>query len=233
MLLETSDLTASYGNLKILHGISFTVGPEEIVSLFGPNGHGKSTLLKTVAGLHPVHSGQVVFKGERITSTAIDRIVKAGLVYIPEDRLLFPEMTVEENLKLGAYIPKAHRNIRENLSFVYEIFPRLYERRKQGCASLSGGESRMVAVGRGLMSDADCIMVDEPSIGLSPLMKETVFEALESINRQKKIALVIVEQEIPYPLAIAQKVYILKRGTIMWERSAQQVNVQEIEDAYF
>jgi branched-chain amino acid transport system ATP-binding protein len=156
-----------------------------------------------------------------------------GLAYIPEARNLFNEMTVLENLRLGAYNRRARKHVEHNLQLVFSLFPRLAERRAQLAATLSGGESRMLAVGRGLMSDAKLLLVDEPSIGLSPLMKKAVFSALNNIKQQTDISILVVEQEVDYALAIADRTYLLKKGQVIMERKAHEIDKAEIEKAYF
>ncbi|MGC8873019.1 MAG: ABC transporter ATP-binding protein [Chloroflexia bacterium] len=232
-MLELRDVCASYGDLQVLRHVSLTVREGEVVALFGPNGHGKSTLLKVVAGLHPATSGSIRFRGEEICGLPAHQIVARGLVYIPEERHLFPDMTVQENLRLGAYNSRARSRIRENLALVFEIFPRLAERRKQLCSTLSGGESRIVAIARGLMSAASLLLVDEPSIGLSPALKGAVFEAIGRIRREAGITVLIVEQEIHHALALCDRYYLLKKGQILFERPASEADVHEIERAYF
>lgn len=233
MALEVSGVDSYYGDLRVLRKISLAVNEGEIVALLGPNGHGKSTLLKAIAGLHPPHLGSIKYRGREISGAATDEIVQMGVAYIPEERLLFSHMTVLENLNLGAYNPNARSKMRENLDFVFTLFPRLKERRDQMCSTLSGGESRMVAIGRGLMSAASFLMVDEPSIGLAPAMKESVFEVIERINQKKKIAILIVEQEIPHALRLAGRIYMMKRGEIVFERSVDKIDPDQIEKAYF
>jgi len=233
MAIEVREVDSYYGNLQVLRKVSLTVSEGKVVALFGPNGHGKSTLLKTIAGLHPPYSGSIKYMGKEISGATTEKIVQMGMAYIPEERLLFPDMTVLENLKMGAYNPNARSKIRKNLEFVYTLFPRLKERRDQMSSTLSGGEARMVAIGRGLMSAASFLMVDEPSIGLSPVMKDSVFRAIRKINEEKNITILIVEQEIPYALGLAEKIYMMKRGKIVFERDADKIDVAEIEKAYF
>lgn len=232
-MLKLDGVDNYYTDMHILDKVSFNVEKGEIVALFGPNGHGKSTLLKTICGLHPAVNGSVIFEGQDITSSPAHRIVEMGIAYIPEERYLFTDMTVYENLLMGAYSSRARGKIRENLSFAYEIFPRLEERKNQPTSTLSGGESRMVAVARGLMSEPSLLLVDEPSIGLSPSLRKVVFHSLEIINHEKGITMLIVEQEIRDALKLSKRIYMLKKGRIIFERSSQEVNVEEIEKAYF
>jgi branched-chain amino acid transport system ATP-binding protein len=232
-VLEAHHVDSFYGDMQVLRQVSLNVSEGEIVALFGPNGHGKSTLLKAISGLHPPTSGSVTYRGQEISNLPTHKIVEMGLAYIPEERHLFRDMTVLENLKLGAYSVRSREKIEENLKFVYEIFPRLAERKNQLCSTLSGGESRMVAIARGLMSGASLLLVDEPSIGLAPGLKKAVFEAIQEINREANITILIVEQEIEHPLEMSNRIYLLKKGQILFERAASEVDVKEIKEAYF
>jgi branched-chain amino acid transport system ATP-binding protein len=232
-LLEVNDLAGAYGTLPVLRRASLVVYRGEVVALFGPNGHGKSTLLKVISGLHPSRAGIVRFDGREIQNAASQKIVEMGLAYIPEARNLFNDMTVIENLRLGAYNQRARRQVGKNLEFVFTIFPRLSERHSQIASTLSGGESRMLAVGRGLMSDASMLLIDEPSIGLSPLLKKIVFSAIRQIRDRTHMTILIVEQEVDYPLALADRIYLLKKGQVIMERPAGGIDKTEIEQSYF
>jgi len=232
-MLNVDQLQASYGDLEVLHQISIAANEGETVALFGPNGHGKSTLLKTISGLHKSSGGSIKFKGQEMLGLPSHKIVEQGLVYIPEDRNLFTDMTVLENLKMGAYNRNARGAYQKNLEFVFHIFPRLAERKNQYCSTLSGGESRMVAIARGLMSQPSLLMIDEPSIGLSPGMKMAVFDAIKAVNAESNMTIVIVEQEIQHALDLADRVYVMKKGRVAFERSAKEIQVEEIEKSYF
>lgn len=232
-MLEVLAVNNHYADLHVLKQVSLTVKQGEIVALFGPNGHGKSTLLKTICGLHPATNGSILFNGQEIAQTPAHKIVELGIAYIPEERHLFGDMTVIENLNLGAYNKRAHKSVNQNLEFVFETFPRLAERKNQFCSTLSGGEGRMVAVARGLMSEPSLLLVDEPSIGLSPSMRSAVFQSLEKINREKGITILIVEQEIRDALKLSSRIYMIKKGEILFERPAAGLDVSEIEKAYF
>jgi branched-chain amino acid transport system ATP-binding protein len=232
-MLEVQEIDSAYGDMQVLRQISLEVHSGEIVALFGPNGHGKSTLLKAISGLHPPRSGSILYRKQQIAGLPAHQIVEMGLAYIPEQRHLFRDMTVLENLRLGAFTRGARKTIAENLDFVYEIFPRLAERKHQLCSTLSGGESRMVAIARGLMSGAQMLLVDEPSIGLSPGLKKAVFDAISTINRETGITILIVEQEIDLPLGAANRIYMLRKGQILFERVASEVDIKEIREAYF
>lgn len=232
-MLEVRGVNNYYADLRVLKDVSLDVRQGEVVALFGPNGHGKSTLLKTISGLHPAASGSILFNGREIAQTPAHEIVEMGIAYIPEERNLFGDMTVSENLNLGAYNARARKSIKQNLEFMYEVFPRLAERKNQKCSTMSGGESRMVAVARGLMSEPTLLLVDEPSIGLSPSMRSVVFDSLKKINREKDITILIVEQELRDALKLASRVYLIKKGEILFERPAAGLDVSEIEKAYF
>jgi len=232
-ILDIRGMDCFYGELQVLRQASLTLPKGEVVSLFGPNGHGKSTLLKAISGLNSPRDGSVLFNGADITRTPSDRIVEMGLAYIPEARNIFTEMTVLENLRLGAYNRRARPKVNENLELVFSLFPRLGERKDQMAVTLSGGESRMLAVGRGLMSDAKLLLIDEPSIGLSPLMKKSVFGAINRIKKTTHISILVVEQEVDYALAVADRIFLLKKGEVVMERMAGEISKAEIEKGYF
>jgi branched-chain amino acid transport system ATP-binding protein len=232
-LLKVQNVDSFYGDMQVLRQVSLNVNQGEIVALFGPNGHGKSTLLKAISGLHPPTAGSVAFQRQEISNLPAHKIVEMGMAYIPEQRHLFRDMTVLENLRLGAYNIRARDKIAENLEFVYQMFPRLAERKTQLCSTLSGGESRMVAIARGLMSGATLLLVDEPSIGLAPSLKMAVFEAIQKINQEANITIFIIEQEIEYSLEISDRIYLMKKGEIAFERRISDVDVKEIKEAYF
>ncbi|UCF90787.1 MAG: ABC transporter ATP-binding protein [Desulfobacterales bacterium] len=231
--LEIQDVDSFYGELQVLRKASLRLQQREVVVLFGPNGHGKSTLLKAIAGIHPAAAGSIRYLGEEISRTPSAQIVEMGVAYIPEARNLFTDMTVGENLRLGAYNRRARSQVAQNLAYVFDLFPRLAERRDQIAATLSGGESRMLAVGRGLMSGAALLLIDEPSIGLSPIMKRAVFGAIAKIKSARDIAVLMVEQEVEHPLRLADRVYLLKKGRVILEKPAAEINKAEIEQAYF
>jgi branched-chain amino acid transport system ATP-binding protein len=233
IVLELKNVDSHYGELQVLRQASLKVQRGEVVAMFGPNGHGKSTLLKTVAGLHSPTSGSIIFDGQNINSLPSKKIVELGVVLIPEDRHLFTEMTVKENLVIGAFNRKARKNLKANLEMVYELFPKLAERCNQMASTLSGGEARMLAVGRGMMGDASMLLIDEPSIGLSPLMKQVVFGAIQAVKGEANFSILIVEQEVDYPLGVADRVYLLHKGQVLWEKRAVEISKVEIEKAYF
>lgn len=231
--MDIEQIDSFYGELQVLRKASLKLYDGEVVALFGPNGHGKSTLLKAIAGIHPAVSGSITYMGAQIAEAPSEKIVEMGIAYIPEARNLFNDMTVLENLRLGAYNRKARGKVEDNLNYVFSLFPRLEERNDQIASTLSGGESRMLAVGRGLMSGASLLLIDEPSIGLSPIMKKAVFGAIETIKRETDLTVLIVEQEVDYPLKLADRVYLLKKGRVVMEKPAGEITKAEIEKAYF
>lgn len=232
-MLEIRDVVGGYEDIQVLRGVSLDVHEGEIVGLLGPNGHGKSTLLKAISGVHPATGGSIRFKGNEIATSPPHRIVEAGIAYIPEERHLFTDMTVLENLQLGAYARTAHAAYRQNLELVFEVFPRLKERQRQVCVTMSGGEGRMVAIARGLMSGARLLLIDEPSIGLAPGMKKAVYGAIQRINKDAGITVLLVEQEIDYALRLTGRIYMLKRGRVEFERPSGEASVAELKEAYF
>ena len=232
-LLEVNEIECFYADLQVIRKVSFTIMDGDVVALFGPNGHGKSTLLKTVCGIHPQKSGSIYFQGKDITNSTVEQRVAMGLIYIPEEKNLFLEMSVLENLTMGAFNPRARSHISSSLDFVFSLFPKLAERKNQPALTLSGGEARMLAIGRGMMSQALLLMIDEPSIGLSPLLKKSVFNAIEEIRRNSKTSILVVEQEVDYPLKLANRIYLLSKGRIVLERMANEIDKEQIEKAYF
>ncbi len=221
-MLEVSKINSFYGEFQTLHDISLQVGDGELVVVFGPNGHGKSTLLKTICGLHPAASGSIKFDGKDITNLGSLKLVGMGLIYIAEDRHLFPQMTVLENLKLGAYNTQARAKEAENIDYVLELFPKLKERIKQLAETLSGGEARMLAVGRGLMSNAKLLAVDEPSLGLAPNLREEVFKKISDINKTG-ITVLMVEQDVTEASEYTNKIYLVEDGRIVFEGNREEV----------
>jgi len=212
-MLSVNHIDSYYGEYRALRDISLSVSEGELALIFGPNGHGKSTLLKTISGLIRPTRGTICYGDVEIHRLPIDRIVEMGLVLIPEERHLFTEMTVIDNLKLGAYNSRAWPNLRENLDFVSVLFPRLAERKKQIVSTLSGGELRMLAIGRGLMAGAKFVAVDEPSLGLSPILTQEVFKKIEEINLNG-ITILLVEQNMKETAQLARRIYLMEDGQI-------------------
>ena len=220
-MLQTNNLNAYYGEAQALRDVSVSVGPGEVVVLLGPNGHGKSTLLKAICGLAAKVEGQILYQGKEIRGLASDKIVNLGITYIAENRELFPDMTVLENLKLGAYAKNARVHEKENLDKVFALFPRLADRKKQLASTMSGGEARMLAVARGLMSNAELMCIDEPSLGLQPSLRFEIFRIIKEINKQGATVF-LVEQNIPQIAELADRIYLMEEGRISFEGSKDE-----------
>jgi ABC-type branched-subunit amino acid transport system ATPase component len=221
-LLRAESLTAGYGRLDILHDVSLTVDVHEIVSVIGPNGAGKSTAFKTIVGLLRPRAGRVLFNGEVITGLRPDLVLRRGLAYVPQGRIVFPQMTVLENLEMGAYIERDPARVAAALEQVYALFPILAERRKQSAGTMSGGEQQMVAIARALMTSPRLILLDEPSLGLSPKFVTLIFEKLVAM-RQAGYTLMLVEQNATRALGIADRAYVLELGRNRLEGPGRQL----------
>ncbi|MBU1340628.1 MAG: ABC transporter ATP-binding protein [Proteobacteria bacterium] len=213
MLLEVKDLDAGYGYLQILRKVSLNVDKGEYVCIVGPNGAGKSTTMKTIAGLITPMGGSIVFNGETITGLAASQITKKGISFVSEEMNLFVNMSVKENLYMGAYIIKDKKIQNERLDFVFSLFPRLAERKDQLAGTMSGGERKMLAIGRGMMSDPKLLLVDEPSFGLAPQLTANVFESLDVLIKTG-VTIMLVEQNVTKTLAVTDRGYILENGKI-------------------
>ena len=220
-MLKVTDLSAYYGEAQVLKKVSVTVEGGQVVVMLGPNGHGKSTLLKAICGLAEKADGRITYRDQEINGLATDRIVNMGITYIAENRELFPHMTVLENLKLGAYPKNARPHEKENLEKIFSLFPRLRERKKQVASTMSGGEAKMLAVARGLMSNADFLCIDEPSLGLQPSLRAELFSTIREINNQGK-TIFLVEQNIPHIAELADKVYVMEEGHISFEGDKEE-----------
>lgn len=212
-MLKVEALEVGYGDLKALRGISLEAGEHEVVSIIGSNGSGKSTTLKAISGILRPRRGSITWSGEILMERSTAEIVGLGIIQVPEGRQLFPSMTVLENLELGALNPRARRGKEKNLQRIFQIFPRLQERRSQRAGTLSGGEQQMLAIGRGLMSVPRLLMLDEPSLGLSPLFVSTIFQVIVQINREGT-GILLVEQNVHYSLKAAHRAYVLENGEI-------------------
>jgi ABC-type branched-subunit amino acid transport system ATPase component len=215
-LLAAADVSAGYGKIEILHDVSLTVHGGEIVSIIGPNGAGKSTAFKTIVGFLRPRTGRIVFNGEDITGLRPDLVLRRGLAYVPQGRIVFPQMTVLENLEMGAFIERDAHRVRRALEQVYALFPILAERRRQKAGTMSGGEQQMVAIGRALMTRPRLILLDEPSLGLSPKFVTLIFEKLVEMKRAG-FTLMVVEQNAARALAIADRGYVLELGRNRFE----------------
>jgi branched-chain amino acid transport system ATP-binding protein len=218
-LLTLDGVNAGYGSFAALFDISLDVEHGEAVGVVGPNGAGKTTLMRVISGLLPPQSGRILLEGESLAGAPAYRVVAAGIAHVPENRRLFPRLTVEENLRMGAYLPAARRAFGERVAWVYELFPRLKERRRQMAGTLSGGEQQMVAIGRALMSKPKLLLMDEPSAGLAPLVVEQVFELVKRI-RAEGFTVLIVEQNVRQVLAVVDRAYLLETGRIKLAGSA-------------
>ena len=230
-MLNVTDLNAYYGEAQVLEEVSISVDKGQVVVMLGPNGHGKSTLLKSICGLAEKVQGSIEYQGQAINGLPTEKIVNMGITYIAENRELFPHMTVMENLKLGAYSKNARPHEKDNLERVFSLFPRLKERQKQVAATMSGGEARMLAVARGLMSNADFLCIDEPSLGLQPSLRHEIFSTIKQINEQGKTVL-LVEQNIPQIAELANRIYVMEEGQISFEGNKDEAlnneNLKEI-----
>lgn len=232
-LLEVHDLEVCYGVIRALHGISFEVNQGEIVTLIGANGAGKTTTMQSVVGLIPKKSGNVTFDGQDITKTPCHKIVHLGMTQVPEGRRIFQELSVYENLLMGAYsMKKGQADFKKDIEMVYERFPRLAERKNQIAGTLSGGEQQMLAIGRALMSHPKLLMLDEPSMGLSPLLVDEVFKIIKDINKDGTTIL-LVEQNAGKSLAISDRAYVLENGKIVLTGTGSELASSEmVKKAY-
>ncbi len=231
-MLKVNGIDVYYGDVQVLWDVSFHVGEGEVVALIGANGAGKSTILRTISGLLRPRKGTIEFMGERLDRIPAYRVIEKGIAHVPEARRLFPEMTVEENLEMGALKPAAKARRAESLEKVFARFPRLKERRRQLAGTLSGGEQQMLAIGRGLMSLPRMILFDEPSLGLAPLLVEEVFQVVHDI-REDGVTVLIVEQNVRQTLAIADRAYVLETGRIIREGTGRELlEDEEVRKAY-
>jgi branched-chain amino acid transport system ATP-binding protein len=231
-MLNVEEIDVYYGNIKALKGVSLNVNEGEIVTLIGANGAGKSTLLKTLSGLLKPKKGEIEYNNKSIAGKPAQAIVKAGISHVPEGRRVFANMTVEENLELGAYLRKDSKGIREDFEKVFELFPRLFERKKQLSGTLSGGEQQMLAMGRALMAKPKLLLLDEPSMGLAPLLVKTIFNIIEEINRDGTTIL-LVEQNAHMALSIATRAYVIETGSVITSGTAEKLQAsEEIRQAY-
>ncbi len=231
-MLTVTDVSAGYGSFQALFGVSLAVAAGEAVAVIGANGAGKTTLMRVISGLLPASGGGFALDGRALEALPAHRIVAAGIAHVPENRRLFPRLTVEENLRMGAFIPAARKHFAERLAWVYELFPRLLDRRRQPAGTLSGGEQQMCAIGRALMSKPKLLLMDEPSAGLAPLVVEQVFNLVRRI-RAEGFTVLIVEQNVQQVLDIADRAYLLDRGRIRLSGAAGELaRNEEIRQAY-
>ena len=231
-MLEIKDLYVSYGMMEALHGVSVNVEDDELVSIIGPNGAGKTTLIKTIMGLVKPTSGSIIYNGQDITHLPAHKRAALGIGYVPEGRRVFGKLSVEDNLKMGAYELKSKSEIQKNMDMVYNIFPRLGERSKQLASTMSGGEQQMLAIGRALMLDPKMLLIDEVSMGLMPIMVNTCFEVIKKLN-DDGITVLVVEQNANKALKIADRGYVLETGNIVISDTAENMRSNNtVQKAY-
>src|SRR6185436_7920913 len=232
-MLEITDLAVSYGAIAALHGVSLKVDQGDFVTLIGANGAGKTTLLRTISGLVKPKSGEIRYSGEVIRNFAAHEVVKRGLAHVPEGRMIFANLTVLENLKMGAYLQKDRAVFERESQYVFGIFPRLKERLKQVAGTLSGGEQQMLAIGRALMSKPRFLMLDEPSLGIAPILVKTIFEKVIEINQRHGITILLVEQNAKLALEISHYGYVLETGRVsLQDQSAALRENPQVKSAY-
>jgi branched-chain amino acid transport system ATP-binding protein len=233
MMLQVKDIVAGYGKVEVLRSLSIQVSEGEKIGLFGPNGHGKTTLLRTISGLIQPRSGDITFQGKRINGMNPHQIVESGLIHVPQGNTLFPRMTVMENLILGAYSNRAWKRRLENLDKVFQLFPRLQERKSQFARTLSGGERQMLSIGVGLMGIPVLLMLDEPSLGLAPKIKDELTQAISEIARSGA-TMIIVDQDIELLLGLCNRLYLIEKGSISFEtQDNKTIEQKEILEMYF
>jgi branched-chain amino acid transport system ATP-binding protein len=231
-MLKLAGVSASYGSVPAISDIAIEIGEGEAVGLLGANGAGKSTTLRVISGLVKPRSGSIIFAGTNLASLPPHRIPELGIAHVPEGRQVFPEMTVQENLEIGAYVPKAKAERAQTLELVYSIFPRLADRKRQLAGTMSGGEQQMLAVGRGLMLKPRLLMLDEPSLGLAPVMTDVTFEKIGEIHKMGT-AILLVEQNVSRALSLVQRAYVLESGkVIMHGSSAELAGNKQVQAAY-
>jgi len=226
-VLEIKKVNLAYGQMQVLKEVSLQVRDREIVSLIGANSAGKSSMLNAISGLVPIAGGEILFEGKRIDSLASHEIIELGIIQVPEGRRIFPYMTVKENLEMGSYNRKARQKSGHNLQRVFELFPRLAERKNQLGESMSGGEQQMLAVGRALMAGPKILMLDEPSLGLAPIVVGMIFQVLQEVNRQG-VTILLVEQNVKESLDISSRGYVLENGRVSLEGAAKDL----LENSY-
>jgi branched-chain amino acid transport system ATP-binding protein len=232
-MLEVKDLEVAYGSITALHGISLKVEKGKIVTLIGSNGAGKSTTLRAISGVRRVRKGKIFFEGREITNRPPHRIVGQGLTQVPEGRMIFPNLTVLENLKMGAFRQKDKQEFRKDSEYVFQIFPRLKEREKQVGGTLSGGEQQMLAIGRALMSKPRYLMLDEPSLGIAPILVKTIFSKISEINQELGITILLVEQNANLALEISDYGYVLETGRIILQDESAKLRANSlVREAY-
>jgi branched-chain amino acid transport system ATP-binding protein len=232
-MLELQEIDVLYGNIQALHGVSLTVNQGEIITLIGANGAGKSTTLMAISGIVPPRKGSIRFEGQEISGTAPDVIVKLGICQVPEGRHIFPDLSVAENLDMGAFLRKDTRGISKDRDFMYQLFPILAKRRNLPGGNLSGGEQQMLAISRALMARPRLLLLDEPSMGLAPLITRQIFEIIQTINQEHRTTIFLVEQNANLALQVAHRGYVLENGrVVMQDRAVALLSNTAIQKAY-
>lgn len=232
-MLEIKNLQVSYGAIAALHGVSLKVPEKSIVTLIGANGAGKSTTLRALSGLVKVRGGSVLYGGEDITNRPAHEIVARGLCHVPEGRMVFANLTVEENLRMGAYLRNDKAGIASDVDYAFTVFPRLKERISQQAGTLSGGEQQMLAIARALMSKPKCLMLDEPSLGIAPMLVRAIFDQIVAINKERGLTILLVEQNANLALGISQYGYVLETGKVLLEDTATALRQNpQVREAY-
>lgn len=232
-MLEIENLEVAYGSIQALHGVSLRVNQGSIVTLIGANGAGKSTTLRAISGLIKARGGKVLYDGEDITNLPAHAIVARGLCHVPEGRMVFANLTVEENLRMGAYLRKDKAGVAADMEFGYEMFPRLRERRHQAAGTMSGGEQQMLAIARAIMSKPRCLMLDEPSLGIAPILVRSIFEQIVAINKERGITILLVEQNANLALAVSHHGYVLETGKVLFDDTSAALRTNpQVRAAY-
>jgi len=231
-MLEIRNLRAGYGAINVLWDVSLSFAEGRLTTIVGPNGAGKSTLLKTIMGLVPASQGEITLRGQSLAKTRTWEMAEQGVVLVPEGRLVFRDMSVEENLIMGAFTKDKRPAMARNIERAYELFPRLKERRKQLAGSLSGGEAQMVAMARGMMAEPRILLIDEPSLGLAPVIVQEIFNILRRL-KEEGVTIVLVEQNTHMALSVADRVYMMRSGKVVLDKPAAEIDVAKLHDLYF
>jgi branched-chain amino acid transport system ATP-binding protein len=221
-LIRIDGLTAGYGSTPVIHDLNLTIEEGTLCAIVGPNGHGKTTLMKTISGLIKVFQGSVTFAGQDITHERVDRIVAKGIVHVPQGDLVYPQMTVRDNLLMGGYLEGGSSQLEKRLGTVFELFPKLEERQKQHANSLSGGERRMLGIGRGLMTNGRVVMIDEPSLGLAPIVIEQIYKVINLLMSEGR-TIVIVEENVTRVTDLAKEIFLLDTGRFVWNGAPDEL----------
>lgn len=233
MILSIENLFVNYGAIKAIKGINIDVNEGSIVTLIGANGAGKTTILRTISSIIKPESGSIKFEGKEITKLTPDKIVELGISQCPEGRMIFANLTVQENLEMGAFTRKDKHNLKDDLEFIYKLFPRLKERLKQPGGTLSGGEQQMLAISRAIMAKPKLMLLDEPSLGLAPILVKAIFEKIVALNKATGITMLLVEQNANYALSVSDYGYVLETGNIILEGAAKELaSNPEVRKAY-